>query len=405
MKLDLTFIIVITILLFAEIGFGAETPPEVGLTDVLKIWEEGELQINDNNRDAILGTLKTDLNDLLKTKQSDSDKALTNSMIQSINDIQTNLVNSNLKSNIEFQYADALANDNFVQQAAISRITSIFGNDELKIELDKAWVMQYGDMSSAEFGNLPAADRNAIMAKYNTLSPDLKKQNTNFQNYQEVMNEMSREAAGTRALSLAAVGSFIAEQFGIERFTFMDDLFDSQFGRFISGEPSFGICESKIRSSGNSLGIIMDDSLDGRIIAHIEGEKSKLEYPDGKVEYFYRITLQVNAKAAKEGETAPEIRYNIDLTSSGAAAGSVFKEDQKSKSSVSLVGTSAIVKYSSKDYTTLCLRSSSGNTCNMFVDVSQLATVEGDSVTPGGYSGTYGFSGGGSTTADPYNEW
>ena len=147
----------------------------------------------------------------------------------------------------------------------------------------------------------------------------------------------------------------------------------------------------------------MGEGLLTPLIAHIEGEKSVIESLDGsETEYFYRITLQVN-----NDEKDKEISYNIELYTDNELQSTIFKEDQKKDGSASHVGTNAFVKYSNNNYDKLCLRSSVGNTCNRFVDISEYAGVEASKSLPDAEDATGTGLGPSSETPanDPTNDW
>lgn len=199
----------------------------------------------------------------------------------------------------------------------------------------------------------------------------------------------------------AIAGRYLADKFGIAPFEFTEQLFQSTFGKLITGEPPAGVCDKAIRKTGNSQGIIVDDSLMANLVAHIEGEKTAITNVDGTTEYFYKITLQIKSKKDDEN-----INYNIDLYKNNILQTAVFAQEQSKKGTVNHIGESALLKYSIKDYDKVCLRSSAGNTCNRFADVTEFANVEVSKALPsaGTATGTGTTVSAGSSTPN-VNDW
>lgn len=198
----------------------------------------------------------------------------------------------------------------------------------------------------------------------------------------------------------AVAGRYLAQKMGIEAFEWSEKFFQGTFGRFITGEPPAGVCDKAIRKAGDSQGVIIGQGLLNPLIAHIEGEKSVIEDPNGDIEYFYKITLQIKAK--KEDE---KITYNVELYKDNQLQMLIFKQSQNKVGNVNHVGNSAFIKYSKKDYDKLCLKSSAGNTCNRFADVSEFANVEATKFLPAASLATGTGTSPSTAASGPINEW
>jgi len=253
-----------------------------------------------------------------------------------------------------------------------------------KIEERHEELVKYGNNPSL-MSNLENQEKDQIIADSNSWLADAEARKKagetpdfDFELAKKIIRQFEQERWDSRTFyermdtiyEGATAGRYLADKLGINGFEWSERFFQGSFGQFITGEPPAGICDKTIKKAGSSQGIIVDSSLLGNLVAHIEGEKTKIINPEGNIEYLYKITLQIKPK--KETD---RVTYNIDLFSSNALQVAIFKQDQSKQGAVNHVGETAFIQYSTKNYDKLCLRSSVGNTCNRFADITEFAEV------------------------------
>jgi hypothetical protein len=259
------------------------------------------------------------------------------------------------------------------------------------------------ESAEPEMKDIIAGNADYLLKNGKNLDPKIKAQLQKLKDIRAM--SFTQQGAFDKIYEAARAGRYLADKFGLKPFEWAEKFFASSFGRFITGEPPAGICEQPIRKSGNSDGVLVDSGLLMPILAHVEGERSTTEDPNGKVTYLYSISTGIRAK-----KTDDSITYNLELYYKNQLLTTIFKQTQTSKGSVSLSGGSALVKESTNLYDKVCLRSSVGSTCNRIADLSEFATVTPIATIPtvgsgGSISGGNIGSSNTGGTSNPYNDW
>ncbi|MEA2038170.1 MAG: M23 family metallopeptidase [Nanoarchaeota archaeon] len=133
---------------------------------------------------------------------------------------------------------------------------------------------------------------------------------------------------------------------------------ETVLGSVISGRWEESFCHASVprdKPEGGYVNFRRPGGLVG-VGAHIEGERTTINYPDGTKEYLYKITYGIDNPQFVERERAFEFGYNVGLSNDGRTV-NIYEQNQPVElgGKIEQVGEEAIVKYSDSFYDKVCL--------------------------------------------------
>ncbi|MBU1005059.1 MAG: hypothetical protein KJ561_04485 [Nanoarchaeota archaeon] len=219
-----------------------------------------------------------------------------------------------------------------------------------------------------------------------------------------------------RAYEAAQGGRAWSTLFGMEDNAWrkaMDNFFATNvIGQAISGKWEDSICHFYIPKDSDS---VLNFNMPGGIVgtgAHIEGERTQITYPNGSVEYLYKITYGIkNPITDASGHESDSINYNVYLY--GSRTVKLFSGDREVEPGDEVRGMGSNEgaippRYSASSYTRVCIKFRDDITTASGKEASEVCSpISSYSGSPSSYgsSDSGGSSGGGEGGSGGINDY